>query len=90
MFLDLAKVTPEDLKSALPLCTHLVYSYIGIDDEDYKVKSLNKKIDTDKDKGANLFHAVTNLKREYPALKVLVSVGGYYDQETPEKYLKVV
>jgi chitinase len=85
---DLAKVTPEDLKPALSVCNYLVYGFIGIDDEDYEAESLDKSLDTEK--GKNLFKTVTDLKKQYPALKVLVSVGGFTDSKTPEKYLKVL
>lgn len=88
LLVDLAKVMPEDLKPALSVCNYLVYGYIGIDDDDYKAESLDKSLDTEK--GKNLFKTVTDLKKQYPALKVLLSVGGFADHETPEKYLKAV
>lgn len=85
---DLAKVTPADLKPALTGCTHLIYGWIGIDEEDYEAHSLDKNLDTEK--GQNLFRQVTDLKQGFPALKVLVSVGGFEDHEKPEKYLKAL
>lgn len=88
LFLGLAQVTADELKPAALLCNYIIYSFAGIDHEKYKIKSLNEELDTDK--GKNNFKAVTNLKLVNPQLKVLLSVGGFLDDDEPEKYLKSV
>lgn len=87
-FSGLAKVTADELKPASLLCNYIIYSFIGLDSDKYKIKSLDEELDTEK--GKNNFRAVTNLKLVNPSLKVLVSVGGFWDDDEPEKYLKMV
>jgi len=88
---DLARVGPEELKPALSMCHYLIYGYVGLDDDKYFVKSLEKTVDLDeKGKGKNNLKAVTALKKMFPALKILLSVGGFADEDEPEKYLKVL
>ena len=84
----MAKVTVEEIKPALQYCTHLVYGFAEIDDDDYNVEPLDKKLDLDKGKGQ--YRLVTGLKRSHPNLKVFLSVGGNRDTDDVEKYLKVV
>ncbi|XP_065204793.1 chitinase-like protein EN03 [Planococcus citri] len=84
----LAKVTADELKPASLLCNYIIYSFIGLDNDKYKIKSLDEDLDTEK--GKNNFRAVTNLKLVNPSLKVLVSVGGFWDDDEPEKYLKML
>lgn len=88
------KVGAEELKPALPFCTHLIYGYAGIDDDKYKAKSLDPKLDLPESKdvkeGKGNFKAITALKKAYPGLTVLLSVGGNADSEDPEKYLDAV
>lgn len=90
----MVKVGAEELKPALPFCTHLVYGYAGIDDDKYKAKSLDPKLDFSESKdvpdGKGNFKAITALKREYPGLTILLSVGGNADTEDTEKYLDAV
>nr|ABM55664.1 putative imaginal disc growth factor [Maconellicoccus hirsutus] len=82
----IAQVTAEELKPAALLCNYIIYSFVGMDSDKYKIKSLDESLDTEK--GKNNFRAVTNLKLLNPQLKVLVSVGGFWDDDEPEKYLK--
>lgn len=84
----MARVTAEELKPAAVLCNYIIYSFVGLENEKYKIKSLDEDLDTEK--GKNNFRAVTNLKIINPQLKVLVSVGGFWDEDEPEKYLKSV
>jgi Chitinase len=86
-----AKVGPEELKPALSMCTHLVYGFAGISDSgDYHIKSLDKELDTDKNKGKELFKQITALKAFQPNLNIMLSVGGFEDDDDKEKYLEVV
>lgn len=88
VFIDVAKVSSEELKPALTMCNYLVYGYIGFDAEKFEVQSLDKDIDLEK--GQNNFKLVTQLKKQYPSVTFLLSVGGFRDKENPEKYLEVV
>nr|ATU82479.1 venom chitinase [Lethocerus distinctifemur] len=83
-----AKVTAEDLKPGLSYCTHLYYGFAGIDDDDYHVEPLDKKLDLDKGKAQ--YRAVVGLKRSQPGLQVYLSVGGLEDTDDPEKYFEVL
>lgn len=63
------------MEPALQYCTHLIYGYAGISDETYKLVSLNEHFDVTKDN----YRAITNLKRRFPGLRVLLAVGGNED-----------
>ncbi|CAH2034696.1 unnamed protein product, partial [Iphiclides podalirius] len=79
-----ARMLPLDLDPALSFCTHLVYGYAGVHPDTYKMVPLNENLDVDR-AHAN-YRAITNFKTKYPALKVLLSVGGDVDTEDPQKY----
>ncbi|XP_037951361.1 imaginal disk growth factor 6 [Teleopsis dalmanni] len=78
----LGKLIIDDLEPSLQFCTYLVYGYAGIERETYKAISLNQNLDLDLGKG--LYRTVTRLKRKYPNLKILLSIGGDKDIETGE------
>ncbi|XP_055594590.1 chitinase-like protein Idgf4 [Uranotaenia lowii] len=87
----LGKVTVPDIELALPFCTHLIYGYAGIDPTSNKIRPLDGTLDLDSGKGQ--YRAVTVLKKRFPNLKVLVSIGFYKDltEEKPfEKYLTLL
>lgn len=86
----LSKLTIIDLEPALQFCTHLVYGYAGINPTSNKLVSINEKLDLDV--GSGLYRTVTGLKKKYPHLKVLLSVGGDKDQVDPDnnKYLTLL
>ncbi|KAH8393993.1 hypothetical protein KR200_001926, partial [Drosophila serrata] len=86
----LSKLILSDLEPALAYCTHLIYGYAGINPSSNKLVSNNEKLDLDL--GSSLFRQVTGLKRKYPALKVLLSVGGDKDIVDPDnnKYLTLL
>nr|QFZ95583.1 imaginal disc growth factor [Bena bicolorana] len=79
-----ARMLPLDLEPALSFCTHLIYGYAGIQPDTYKMVSLNENLDIDRSHANYL--AITGMKRKYPALTVLLSVGGHADTEGLEKY----
>ncbi|XP_014205673.1 chitinase-like protein Idgf4 [Copidosoma floridanum] len=82
------KLKVDDLKPALSLCTHLIYGFAGIKPDTFEVSSLNPNLDTGA--GYGLYRQVTHLKREYPELKVYLSIGGNADPyEETHKYLTV-
>lgn len=78
----------EDVKPALSLCTHLIYGYAYIN-SDYEITPAFPNLDTGS--GYGYYRLATQLKRQYPDLKVYLSVGGNadpYDEE--HKYLVLV
>jgi GH18 family chitinase len=83
----LGKVTLADLEPALSQCTYLVYGYAGINEQTKKLVSLNENQDLDQGKG--LYRVATSLKRKFPGLKVLLSVGGDAEYK-PDKYLELL
>uniref|UniRef100_A0A1L8E1S0 Putative chitinase n=1 Tax=Nyssomyia neivai TaxID=330878 RepID=A0A1L8E1S0_9DIPT len=83
----LGKTNLLDIEPALPFCTHLVYGYSGINSGTNKLVSLNENHDLDQGKG--FFRQVTTLKRKYPALKILLGVGGGVDPESSQ-YLSLL
>lgn len=74
------------LDPALQFCTHLVYGYAGIREDNFKITPLDESLDINKQN----YRHVTDLKRKYPGLRVLLSVGGNNDVsgEGSEKNLK--
>lgn len=81
------KFTEKDLTPAIPLCTHLVYGYAGIDPNTNKLVSLHPHLDLDNGKGH--YRTITNLKRLNPTMKVLLGVGGNADPNR-EVYLTLL
>ncbi|XP_066904777.1 chitinase-like protein EN03 [Halyomorpha halys] len=85
-----AKVTVDDLKPGLSHCTHLIYGYAAINDDNYHLEPIDKKLDLDTDKGQGLWKKVAALKKAQPGLLILLSVGGYEDTDDMDKYLDVL
>ncbi|XP_060649792.1 chitinase-like protein Idgf2 [Drosophila nasuta] len=83
-----AKLTNALLQIPLINCTHLVYGYVGIREDNYEVKILNEDFDIKQ----NQFGNVTSFKSKYPHLKILLSVGGYrdIDETYPNKYMELL
>ncbi|XP_067625309.1 chitinase-like protein Idgf2 [Eurosta solidaginis] len=84
----LGKLLTPDLEIALQFCSHLIYGYAGINPNTYQMQSLHEDLDIHK----HQYSEVTALKRKYPHLKVLLSVGGDQDidPEHPNKYLELL
>lgn len=79
-----------ELEPALQFCSHLVYGYASINPTSNKLVSSNEKLDLDV--GTGLYRTVTGLKKKFPHLKVLLSVGGDRDEVDPDsnKYLTLL
>ncbi|XP_069692127.1 chitinase-like protein EN03 [Periplaneta americana] len=78
---------PADIEAALPTCTHLVYGYAVIDSSNHKLVPLDEYQELDSGKG--YYRTVTSLKKRYPGLNILLSVGGQADPDK-EKYNEVL
>nr|QIJ96694.1 chitinase 2a [Glyphodes pyloalis] len=89
----------EDLEPGL--CTHLVYSFAGLDTEKGTIKSLDPWQDLEVDYGKGGYKRIVNLKKRYPHLKVTIAIGGWNEgslkysnmaanRETREKFIKSV
>ncbi|XP_023943910.2 probable chitinase 2 [Bicyclus anynana] len=77
---ELADIEPS-------LCTHLVYSFAGLDETTLSIKSLDAWQDLEKDYGKGGYKRMVALKARYPHLKVTVAIGGW--NEGSEKYSKM-
>jgi len=78
---------PVDIEPSLTTCTHLVYGFAVIDGSSYKLVPLDEYQELDSGKG--YYRAVTSIKKRYPGLNILLSVGGLADP-VKEKYLTLV
>ncbi|XP_018329282.1 chitinase-like protein Idgf4 isoform X2 [Agrilus planipennis] len=74
------------IEPALQYCTHLIYGYAGVNAENFKLVPLNEQFDVTRDH----YRHITNLKRQYPGLRVLLSVGGDADDVDTIKYLTLL
>ncbi|XP_062141717.1 chitinase-like protein Idgf2 isoform X3 [Drosophila sulfurigaster albostrigata] len=83
-----SQLTTSNLALALRFCTHLIYGYAGIRADNFLAHSLNEELDINQ----HQFTEVTALKRHYPNLKVLLSVGGDHDidGDHPNKYIELL
>jgi chitinase len=83
------KFKVDDLKPALDYCTHLVYGFAGIDANTFEAIPLHPNLDTSA--GYGFYKLVTQLKRNYPNVKIYLSIGGNADPyEETHKYLTLV
>ncbi|XP_040579721.1 probable chitinase 2 [Lepeophtheirus salmonis] len=73
---------PEDIDASL--CTHLIYSFAGLDETESKIKSLDPWMDLEENYGLAGYRKVTDLKYSRPDLKVSIAIGGW--NEGSKKY----
>lgn len=69
----------------------MLNSFLGINSADNKIQSLNAGLDLDQGKGH--YRIITQLKRKFPGLKILLSVGGGSDIDPDadtNKYLNLL
>ncbi|XP_068222684.1 probable chitinase 10 isoform X2 [Palaemon carinicauda] len=61
-------------------CTHVIYSFAGLKENEYTIQALDEELDIIK--GA--YKAAVGLKQQNPALKVMIAIGGW--NEGGKKY----
>ena len=66
------------------LCTHLIYSFAGLDTNNWSIKTLDAWLDLEDNYGLKGFKKATDLRITYPHLKVMIAIGGW--NEGSEKY----
>ncbi|GAB6024068.1 Chitinase 2 [Chamberlinius hualienensis] len=57
------------------VCTHVIYSFAGLDQSTNKIKSLDPNLDLPS--GQNNYGAFIGLKTKNPSLKLLLAIGGW-------------
>nr|XP_049698952.1 probable chitinase 2 isoform X1 [Helicoverpa armigera]XP_049698953.1 probable chitinase 2 isoform X2 [Helicoverpa armigera]XP_049698958.1 probable chitinase 2 isoform X3 [Helicoverpa armigera] len=72
---DPGKFSLEDLEPSL--CTHLVYSFAGLNETTNTIKSLDPWQDLETDYGKAGYKRLVGLKQKYPHLKVTLAIGGW-------------
>lgn len=66
------------------LCTHLIYSFVGLNNQTWKLSSINPEHDLEK----GGYKKFTSLREKYPHVKFLLAVGG--EAEGGKKYSDMV
>jgi len=79
---EAGKFTPEDVDPSL--CTHLIYSFAGLEQANWTMKSLDPWMDLEDGGALRGFRKTTALKYSHPHLKVTLAIGGW--NEGSEKY----
>ncbi|XP_050592716.1 probable chitinase 2 [Bombus affinis] len=74
---DISNIEPE-------LCTHLIYTFAGLDSTTWAIKSLDPYLDVTREN----YKKMTALRAQYPHLNILLSIGGY--NEGSKKYSDLV
>lgn len=72
---SVGKFTPDLIDPTL--CTHLIYSFAGLDSFNWTMKSLDPWMDLEDDYGLAGFRKATDLKKTHPHLKVTLAIGGW-------------
>lgn len=68
------------------LCTHLIYSFAELDENNFQIKPSDPVQDIVK----KSYTKFTNLKNQNPQLKTMLAVGGWGDSIISDKYSQLV
>ncbi len=63
-------------------CTHLVYGFAGLDENNYTIKSLDPYNDLEENWGKGAFKRFTGLKNHNPNLVTILAIGGWNEGAT--------
>ncbi|XP_045471267.1 probable chitinase 2 [Harmonia axyridis] len=77
---DRGSFTIEHLDPSL--CTHIIYSFVGLDVIEDSPKPLDPWQDLTEDYGKGGFQRITKLKKTFPHVKVTVAIGGWNEGST--------
>ncbi|XP_066255008.1 probable chitinase 2 [Euwallacea similis] len=72
---DKGAFTVENLDPSL--CTHIIYSFAGLNPSEDSIKSLDPWQDLTENYGKGGYQRITTLKLRYPHLKVSLAIGGW-------------
>lgn len=59
------------------LCTHLIYSFAGLNVTHDSIRALDPWQDLNENYGKGGYNRITQLKKRYPHLKVTLAIGGW-------------
>lgn len=69
------------------VCTHILYSFVGADENTGKIKLLDPYNDLPDDYGNNFIGRTNDLKKKNPNLKTVVSYGGWNEGSTEMSHI---
>ncbi|XP_015597483.1 probable chitinase 2 [Cephus cinctus] len=69
------KFTVNDVRA--DLCTHLIYTFAGLNATTWTIKSLDPWMDLKQNHDVGTYKKVTALRIRYPGLKVTLAIGGW-------------
>ncbi|XP_061392786.1 chitinase-like protein Idgf3 [Musca vetustissima] len=78
-----ANFTTQDLEISLQLCTHIVYGYAAMRASTFELVPGDKR-------QLPLFQQVNYLKKRFPHVKFLLSLGGNMDTKNRDKYMRLL
>ena len=97
MFPGAGKFTVDEIDTSL--CTHIIYSFVILDNENHVIKVHDSWLDMDKPVNLGNFRKFTDLKKTNPNAKYMVALGGWNDSKrskysellaSPDKIAKFV
>lgn len=78
-----------DIEQGVAQCNTLVYGYAVLDGSNNKIRAFSSALEADGP--SSQYKLITNYKTKFPNLKVLLSLGGGYDElGSSEKYFKMI